>query len=84
MTPLPKTLQDLLAALPDAAQLDFARLQEALYRVRFTGPVTFDYSNGVPRQINLGPPVRLAICWPEREEGREGVLDKAKPSDPHS
>lgn len=56
------TLQALLARLSPAEQLDFTRLQDALLAVRFTGPVTYDYLNGVPQQINLGQPVKLAIC----------------------
>ena len=56
------TIQRLLDHLPPADQLDFARLLEAVGTVRFTGPLTIDFLNGVPQQINLGQPVKLLIC----------------------
>lgn len=62
MTPLSPILDRLLAQLPPGDQLDFQRLLEAVYSVRFTGPVTIDFLNGTPKQINLGQPVKLAIC----------------------
>ncbi|MEK7766435.1 MAG: hypothetical protein AAB368_09375 [bacterium] len=65
-------LQPLLDQLPPGDQLDFQRLLEAVYTVRFTGPLTIDFLNGTPRQISLGQPVRLAIC--------SGALDNGKPS----
>jgi hypothetical protein len=55
-------LERLLQQLPPDQALDFMRLMEAVYQVRFTGPITFDFFNGVPKQINLGQPVRLSIC----------------------
>lgn len=69
-------LQKLLAQIVPGTQLEFDRLQEALLQVRFTGPVTYDYLNGVPQQINLGPPIRLSICRGERPTG----LDTGKGS----
>ena len=63
MTPLSPTLQRLLDQLPEGeSALDFQRLLEAVYTVRFTGPLTVDFLNGQPRQISLGQPVKLAIC----------------------
>ena len=59
-------VQELLAQLqPSAEGLDILQVFEALYNTRFTGPVGFDFLNGRPRQINLGAPVKLAICAPE-------------------
>jgi len=69
---LDQRIAELLAHLPPAEQLEFAALQEAIYRVRFTGPVTIDFLNGVPRQISLGQPVKLAIC----QATPAGGLDK--------
>lgn len=59
---LDQRIAELLAHLPPVEQLEFAALQDAIYQVRFTGPVTIDFLNGVPRQISLGQPVKLAIC----------------------
>jgi len=73
---LDQRIAELLAHLPPAEQLEFAALQEAIYRVRFTGPVTIDFLNGVPRQISLGQPVKLAICHAQPS----GSLDKPKRS----
>lgn len=64
------TLESLLSQLPPGRQLEFQALMEAVYSVRFTGPVTIDFLNGTPRQISLGQPVKLAIC--------AGGLDNAK------
>lgn len=67
---LAPTLERLLAALPAADQLEFPALLIAVEKVRFTGPLTIDFLNGLPRQINLGQPVKLAIC--HGDSGREG------------
>lgn len=78
-----ETLQRLLAALPDQDQLEFTKLLEAIYRVRFTGPLVIDFQNGIPRQINLGPPMRLAICHGQPtslpKRARPGGVDSPKP-----
>lgn len=66
---LAPVLVRLLAELPESDQLDFERLQQALLTVRFTGPVTYHYLNGIPHQINLGQPVKLAICRGDRGGG---------------
>ena len=58
---LPAKIQELLAQLPAQGQLDFFRLLEVIDTIRFTGPVTFDFLNGKPKQINLGQPIRLSI-----------------------
>lgn len=66
-------VQRLLSLLPAPEEgLEFPRLLEALYSVRFTGPLTVDFLNGVPRQISLGPPIRLTIL--------QGGVDKPEGS----
>lgn len=68
-------VQRLLDRLPPPEEgLEFQALLEALYSVRFTGPLTLDFLNGLPRQINLGQPVRLTIV--------QGGVDRAEPPDP--
>lgn len=62
MPPLTFTLQRLLDSLPPGDQLDFQRLLDAVFSVRFTGPLTVDFLNGTPKQISLGQPVKLTIC----------------------
>lgn len=62
-------IRSLLAALPQGEELDFFALLQALDGSRFTGPVTFDFLNGKPRQINLGQPVKLVICHGEARDG---------------
>ena len=70
MTPS-KPLQALLALLPaDTAGLEFGQLLLAIDEVRFTGTVTLDFMNGRPRQISLGPPIRLGIYQGERPSTR--------------
>lgn len=71
MTISPK-LQQLLDALPEGQELEFQRLLEAVYTIRFSGPLTIDFLNGNPQQISLGQPVRLAIC----AGAPKGGLDK--------
>lgn len=67
------TLEALLARLPSGgADLEFGQLLEALHQARFTGPLTVDFLNGMPRQINLGQPVRFSIV--------HGGLDKPGPA----
>lgn len=84
MTPRPlnQMIETFLARLPESAQLDFFGLLETLEATRFTGPVTFDFLNGKPRQINLGAPVKLTICegFPAGGStgGGSGGLDKGK------
>lgn len=56
------SLQKLLDQLPAGQDLEFGRLLEAVERSRFSGPLTIDFFNGRPRQINLGQPVKLTIC----------------------
>lgn len=68
-------LQALLAQLPPDEQLEFGALLQAIERVRFTGPLLIDFLNGKPRQINLGPPVKLSIC----AGGSNGGFDTRKP-----
>jgi hypothetical protein len=59
---LNKAVQDLLDRLPTTAELEWPSLQAAIYGARYTGPMTVHFLNGVPRQIDLGAPVRLSIC----------------------
>lgn len=54
-------LQKLLDALGPAEQLSFMRIAEALYQTKFTGSTEIHWFNGVPKQLNLGAPVKLAI-----------------------
>ena len=61
MTPLSATLQALIDALPESDRLTFQALQEALYRVRFSGSFTVHCRNGIPKRIDLGPPIALSI-----------------------
>lgn len=70
-----KALQDLLDRLPQDQQLELPALFDAVYQVRFTGPLTFDFLNGIPHQINLGQPVKLSIC----AGTPSGGLDDRKP-----
>jgi hypothetical protein len=62
MSPLNPQVEALLAQLETDPGLEFVRLLEAVHTIRFTGPLTVDFLNGIPRQINLGHPVKLAIC----------------------
>lgn len=68
-------LQKLLDYLPQGQELEFQRLLEAVYTIRFTGPMTIDFLNGTPKQIALGQPVKLAIC----SATPHGPLDKGPP-----
>jgi hypothetical protein len=54
-------IEKLLSQLPKG-DLQFMQLLDAIYQTRFTGPITLDCLNGVPRQITLGRPITLAIC----------------------
>ena len=54
-------LQQLLSALPEAEQLEFQSLLVALYKVRYTGFIGIHCKNGLPKQVDLGAPVRLSI-----------------------
>jgi hypothetical protein len=54
-------IERLLARLPKG-DLEIQALFESIYQTRFTGPIAFDILKGVPRQINLGQPVKQVIC----------------------
>lgn len=58
MTPQLKALLD---RLPADQQVDFDNLRAALKAIRYTGPSTIHWLNGDPKQIDLGPPVKLSI-----------------------
>lgn len=64
------TLQALLDRLPPGDRLEFGPLLAAIESVRFTGPLTVDFLNGMPRQISLGPPLKLTICQRALDNGR--------------
>lgn len=76
MSQMSPALQRLLDSLPPGVELDFQRLLDAVYQVRFTGPLTIDFLNGSPKQISLGQPVKLAICSGTPHE----TLDNARGS----
>lgn len=77
MTPAPsKQLVELLSRLPAGQDLEYTRLMELLYETRFTGRITLDYRNGMPQQIDLGPPIKLSICHAEPGSSPGGGLDK--------
>lgn len=67
MTPQLKALLDSF----DGTQVDFDRLRAAMKAVRYTGPSLIHWFNGEPKQIDLGPPIKLSIV---------GALDNAKGS----
>lgn len=71
-----KPLQDLLDRLDPDQALDMAKFVEAVYAARFTGSFTVECFNGRPRQINLGQPLRFAICAGEERAAEGGGLDK--------
>lgn len=58
MTP---QLRALLDRLPDDQRINFDQLWAALKAVRYTGCTPVHWQNGVPKQIDLGPPVKLSI-----------------------
>jgi hypothetical protein len=62
MTPQLKALLD---RLPDDQRVDFDRLCAAILAIRYTGPSTIHWLNGVPKQIDLGPPIKLSIVQGE-------------------
>ena len=52
MPPLGPTIAQLLEALPPPARMTFFALAEAMYKVRFTGPTTVHWRNGLPMQVD--------------------------------
>jgi len=67
-----QALQRLLQELGEGAQ-SLEHLQQALYNVRFTGPVTIHCVGGRPRQIDIGAPIRVRVV----ESEPPGRLDKS-------
>lgn len=65
-------LQAFLDGLPTPDSLEFLALCESMYRIRFTGPTTIHWRNGLPKQIDLGQPIRLTICSGEVTDESEG------------
>ena len=65
-------LQALVDGLPAPDRLDFFALCESMYKIRFTGPTTIHWLNGLPRQIDLGQPVKLTICQGDVTAESEG------------
>ena len=64
MTPLSPTLDTLLSKLGPIDQLNFFAFWEAIYQARFTGNISVDCLNGVPRQIGIGRPLMLTLVQP--------------------
>lgn len=58
MTP---QLQALLDSLPDSDRVEWVNLVSAVYTARYTGISIIHWKNGVPKQIDLGQPIRLSI-----------------------
>jgi hypothetical protein len=64
------SLQKLIDALPEPERLTFFALAETIYRVRYTGYTGIQWLNGIPKQLDLGSPVKLSIV-----EGISPALD---------
>ena len=58
---LTPALQKLIDALPPPERLTYLSIADAIYQARYTGFTGIHWLNGVPRQIDLGAPVRLTI-----------------------
>lgn len=74
-----EALQKLLGKLDPGQELEFASFLLAIYEVRFTGRYSVDCLNGIPRQINIGEPIKLTICAGGTNGGTTGGVDKRKP-----
>lgn len=64
---MPRNTTDItkvLAELSDPSAISFFALADAIYRARFTGPTLIHWANGLPKQVDLGSPVRLSIVQP--------------------
>lgn len=64
MPPKCDPITKLLEVLPPSGQLHYLAFSEAMYQSRFTGSTTIHWRNGLPRQVDLGSPVRLSIVQP--------------------
>lgn len=66
-------LEKLLAALPEADQLNLFAFWDAIYQARYTGAVHVDVLGGVVKQIGLGNPIKLSIVEgaPPRLDSRQ-------------
>jgi hypothetical protein len=60
----PDPIVRLLELLPPTDQLHYLAFSEAMYQARFTGPTTIHWKDGLPKQVDLGSPVRLSIVQP--------------------
>lgn len=71
---LTPALQKLMEQLGPAEQMSFPRLLQAIYAVKFTGPITLHCRNGEPQQVDIGAPIRLSIVegLDKPERGRTG------------
>jgi hypothetical protein len=54
-------LEKLLTQLPPADQLQFQSLLEAVFTTKYTGFIGLHCFNGIPKQVDLGSPIRLSI-----------------------
>jgi hypothetical protein len=64
MTSLTPALEALVATLGPVDQLNFFTFWEGIYQARFTGNISVDCLNGVPRQIGIGRPLILTLVQP--------------------
>lgn len=62
MPPASPELQKLLDALGPLDELNFHQLIAAAHAVGYTGHVVLHFFNGRPKQVDMGPPVKLSIA----------------------
>ena len=66
--PVSPELQKLLDRI-QRGEMNFPGLMDALYASRFSGAITLHCLNGIPRQVDLGSPIRLSIVEGEKSKG---------------
>jgi hypothetical protein len=54
-------LVEQLESLSTTEPPTFMELMERLYRMRYTGPCTLHFAGGLPRQVVLDQPIRVAL-----------------------
>jgi hypothetical protein len=57
----PASLVEQVALLNVTSPPTFGELLARLYEMRYTGPCTFHFSEGLPRQVVLDHPVRVPL-----------------------